>query len=388
MTNPLIIDTHPTSYRSQLYSKLIVPELHLAYLSGYSLNKHKDLDFNQSIVDTGILPSNHNTYYLSSTPPTTSLFYNLYLFYKLIILIYRLRPSTILLTSINYPCLLALPFFAKYLFKSRIGLRVETNDHTSHRNPLKSFLRSIFYKIVYLPVDVGLAIGCLNSEHLSSHGIPLKNQIFTPYTCDISSSVYRSIDAPKLSLREKLDLPVDHTIVLLSGKLTPKKNFIFVLNAFLTLFSRSQPPSPITLLIAGNGEQHELLRERANYMQKLTGITTIFLGYVEPHKLSDFYKASDILILPSERQGETWGIVATEAYIHGCRLLLSDSVGCAFDYQLLPNVYIYSSNSHISFARSLRLILLNDQTLDLAEWHSLYSLPIAIRSLDYFLTSR
>ena len=62
MNKVLILDTHPTSYRSNLYKYLgedLNENLLICYLSGYSLNTHIDIDFNSKINDTNVVTDNY-----------------------------------------------------------------------------------------------------------------------------------------------------------------------------------------------------------------------------------------------------------------------------------------------------------------------------------------
>jgi glycosyltransferase involved in cell wall biosynthesis len=48
--------------------------------------------------------------------------------------------------------------------------------------------------------------------------------------------------------------------------------------------------------------------------------------------LLDWYLAADVVVLPSRRVGETWGLVANEALQAGCAVVVSEAVGCAADF--------------------------------------------------------
>ena len=68
MNKALILDTHPTSYRSNLYKYLgkeLNENLLICYLSGYSLNTHLDIDFNSKINDTNVVTDNYKFNILS-----------------------------------------------------------------------------------------------------------------------------------------------------------------------------------------------------------------------------------------------------------------------------------------------------------------------------------
>ena len=53
------------------------------------------------------------------------------------------------------------------------------------------------------------------------------------------------------------------------------------------------------------------------------------MGFVNQTRMPAIYAASDVLVLPSER--ETWGLVANEALACGRPVILSDAAGSAPD---------------------------------------------------------
>ena len=70
-------------------------------------------------------------------------------------------------------------------------------------------------------------------------------------------------------------------------------------------------------------------------------IKTTFTGFVNQSQLPDYYLASDIVVLPSRRMGETWGLVINEALQAGCAAVVSDAVGCYEDFRSLERVRVF-----------------------------------------------
>jgi len=54
-----------------------------------------------------------------------------------------------------------------------------------------------------------------------------------------------------------------------------------------------------------------------------------FLGFVNQSQLPRVYRASDLLVLPSEHEG--FGVVVNEAMLCGCAVTVSDRVGAGYD---------------------------------------------------------
>jgi glycosyltransferase involved in cell wall biosynthesis len=88
----------------------------------------------------------------------------------------------------------------------------------------------------------------------------------------------------------------------------------------------------LSLLFVGAGELEPELRDTARVLEKERGIQTIFAGFINQSKLPAYYLASDTVVLPSRRAGETWGLVVNEALHAGCGIVISEAVGCYRDF--------------------------------------------------------
>jgi glycosyltransferase involved in cell wall biosynthesis len=85
--------------------------------------------------------------------------------------------------------------------------------------------------------------------------------------------------------------------------------------------------SSVQVLFLGDGE----LREQINALARTEpSIRAQVLGFRNQRGLSEFFHASDLLILPS-LHSETWGLVVNEALHHGLPCVVSEGVGSAPD---------------------------------------------------------
>ena len=66
---------------------------------------------------------------------------------------------------------------------------------------------------------------------------------------------------------------------------------------------------------------------------KKYGVKSFYSGFINQSQLAGHYLAMDIMVLPSRRMGETWGLVANEAMQAGCGVIVSDAVGCSEDFK-------------------------------------------------------
>jgi rhamnosyl/mannosyltransferase len=101
-------------------------------------------------------------------------------------------------------------------------------------------------------------------------------------------------------------------LILAVGRLVPYKGFDFLLRAMQCVDA--------TLLLIGNGPQRDQLEASIGRL----GITrkTHLLGHVE--NLVPYYKASQLLVLPSVSRAESFGIVQIEAMAAGIPVVNTD----------------------------------------------------------------
>ena len=53
----------------------------------------------------------------------------------------------------------------------------------------------------------------------------------------------------------------------------------------------------------------------------------------------------DIMVLPSRRMGETWGLVANEAMQAGCGVIVSEAVGCSADFKSWERFRVFKESN-------------------------------------------
>lgn len=250
------------------------------------------------------------------------------------------RPTRILMHTLIYIGAIEALFMAR-LLGIPVTLRVETNDEAYARSRIKSWLRYWSYRVLYSLCDSAIAFGSLNRKHLVRHGMN-PARMPTAYYCvpDRFLSIGAE-DKAKLrdQLRCELDIPADSTCLLFSGKLIPKKAPELILQA-LALMTEQQR-SRFTLVYLGSGELEALLKQQA---ASLTGLAVHFVGFRNQTELPPYYLAADVLILPSRKAGEVWGLVVNEALQAGLPVIMSQAVGCSEDFGSLPDVRVFATD--------------------------------------------
>jgi glycosyltransferase involved in cell wall biosynthesis len=246
-------------------------------------------------------------------------------------LIHQLKPKVILLNSLNYHYDHA-AYVAALLAGIPVWMRCETQDEAFTRSALKNLLRSAYYRILYSGLQAAFPIGQLNRAHWLRHGLKphqLRNACYcTPDRAGLLSLEQR--EHRRNQLRSKLGIPHNHYVVAFFGKLIPKKNPTLLLESLVYLPVEFR--ERLSLIFVGSGELQEHLETQAANLRAALGVPLFFPGFVNQSALVDWYLAADVVVLPSRREGETWGLVANEAMQAGCGVVVSEAVGCAADF--------------------------------------------------------
>jgi len=120
--------------------------------------------------------------------------------------------------------------------------------------------------------------------------------------------------------RDRLVLPKDHHLVLFMGSLMPRKGVDVLIKAM----KRASETLPDTeLIIVGRGPMEQQLRR----MVVQEGLTqqVRFEGFVaKSSKKAMYYRAADILVVPSVNSMEMFPLVLLEGSAAGCAMVVSD----------------------------------------------------------------
>lgn len=122
----------------------------------------------------------------------------------------------------------------------------------------------------------------------------------------------------KSDARRSLGLP-DRNVVLSVGRVEPLKGFDILLMAMASLDECSDT---VVVIVGGGRETNpEMLRLRSLSQTLGLGDSVIFAGAVPQSRLSVYYSAADVFVLPSYY--ESFGLVALEAMACGVPVIVS-----------------------------------------------------------------
>ncbi len=345
----LIFDTHPVQYRAPVWqqlNRLLKGKFFVVYQSDKSIAGGYDKGFGLEISwDQPLLKGyDHCFLYEHLSKQTRSN-------PRVADLINTYKPQSVLLIGIHSL------FEWKVLFQCVIKgipvwIRSETQDRAFRRNWIKRSLRYIVYRMVYALVAKAFYIGKLNKQHYLKHGV--SESKLTP-------SLYCTVDRYQcLNLKEKVGIRnLDRTqakigdeklVVGFSGKFIEKKKPDILFDMLSHLDSNLR--QKLHLYFIGSGKLENKLKELAQQVSS-RGVMCTFTGFINQSELYRHYLMIDILILPSQRMGETWGLVVNEGLQAGCSVIVSDSVGCAQDFKTLPRFRVFKTNNASDLARNL-----------------------------------
>jgi glycosyltransferase involved in cell wall biosynthesis len=123
----------------------------------------------------------------------------------------------------------------------------------------------------------------------------------------------------KEECRKKIGLPLDKTIILFVGNLTPYKGPDVLVRAMPTIM-KEVPDTK--LIIAGNGKMRSRLEGLTNKLG--IGKYIEFVGFVKETSKLLYYRAADVFCLPSTMSTEVFPIVLLEASASGLPIVVSD----------------------------------------------------------------
>ena len=152
----------------------------------------------------------------------------------------------------------------------------------------------------------------------------------------------------KQSLRRELGM-MESRIVLYVGRFTRAKGMDALLEAATTLDADTG-----VYFVGGEPEKAHL---RFCESQGLSNVH--FVGFRRKEQLTDYYKAADLLVLPTE--SDVWGLVINEAM--ACGLPVVTTNRCVAGLELVEdgiNGYLVPVNDREALAEKLRLVLSAD----------------------------
>ena len=155
-------------------------------------------------------------------------------------------------------------------------------------------------------------------------------------------------------------MPVAERVVLAVGRVEPLKGLDILIRAFAELTDRTD----VRLVIIGGDESARPEFDRLESIAREVGVleAVTFLGAVEHHLLPDYYRAADVVVMPSF--AESFGLVAVEAMACGVPVVASRVGGLASTIADGRTGYLVPWRCPEPFAEKIELLLRNEPLRD------------------------
>jgi glycosyltransferase involved in cell wall biosynthesis len=351
----VVFDSHPVQYRVPVWQAIeakMPDSLHVVYASDCSVRGHADSGFGIVVAwDEPMLDGYAHTILNCENGAPLSGWSSL-TGKGVQELLDKLKPDIVLLTGLNYRYDWVVYRQARKR-KIPVWLRCETQDEANIRPKWKTIFRSLLYSLSYKGLAKFFYIGELNRQHYIRHGVPSSKLLSAPYSTSDRFATMEDHTKSELRALARSFANIGDTAIVIgfSGKLIPKKNpgILFEMLRMLPEKLRKQTH----LYFLGSGELEEELKQRAATALKEYGVHSVFAGFVNQTELPRHYLAMDIMVLPSRRMGETWGLVANEAMQAGCSVIVSDAVGCNADFKSWERFRVFKEGDVEALANNI-----------------------------------
>jgi len=343
MQKLLVFDSHPVQYRVPIWRMIeheIPGGIDVAYASDCSVRGHLDREFGKNIAWDDPMLEGYGFKILHAEKGEPLSGPESLTGKGVTETLDEIQPSAVLLTGLNYR-------FDRIAYREArkrnipVWLRCETQDEAVKRSFFKSIIRSAVYRFAYRGFSKIFYIGELNRKHYLRHGVDAMKLVAARYCTVDRFAGMSALQKQKLRehARKNAGFAEDALLIGFSGKLIPKKNpgILFETLKFIPADVRSK----VGIYLIGSGELESSLKDAAQFAETQYGIKTYFTGFVNQSSLPAHYLAVDILVLPSRRMGETWGLVANEGMQAGCSMIVSDAVGCYADFSNLERFRVF-----------------------------------------------
>lgn len=214
---------------------------------------------------------------------------------------------------------------------------------------IKKIMRRIFLRWFYRHIDYAFYVGTNNKHYFEKHGIPESNLFFAPHSIDNDRFYDKSGEHRKKAenLRIQEGIPASKILVTFVGKFVPKKDPLLLLRA-----AKNAACDHLEFLFVGNGVLEDQMRIEALGRKNIH-----FMDFRNQSEMPAIYYMSDVVCLPSQGPGETWGLVINEAMACERAVIASDKCGCAIDLiKNGRNGFMFTSRNKDELVEKLALL--------------------------------
>jgi glycosyltransferase involved in cell wall biosynthesis len=233
-------------------------------------------------------------------------------------------------------------------------LMFSDSELRAERGWIKRAVKAVVLPRIFKNARLFLTVGDANEAYYRNYGVRDDRFIRCFYPIDVRhyDSIVAKRSECRTRIRSKLSIPDHHKVLLMVGKLVPRKR-----QGDLVEFSNSiqGKRDDVTVVLAGTGPDESSLRGRT---RRIGAGGVLFAGFVSPEVLAEYYCASDIYVHCSEN--EPHSVAISEAVYCGLPVVVSDrcgSYGPSDDVRPGMNGFVYRCGDIDDLARSLVNVL-------------------------------
>lgn len=200
-------------------------------------------------------------------------------------------------------------------------LMIADSELRRKRGIVRSCAKKLLLPRVLSKISAFFTVGDANEAYYRNYAVSDKAMIRAsfPIDKDAFDKAMKERSDYKENLRARLGIPANHLTVLMVGKMVSTKRQIDLVDAAICL---QRSGIPISVLLAGTGDQEEEIRDRA----QSHGLKSLhILGFVEPESLVGVYLGVDVYAHCSSVEAHSLAI--SEAIYAGLPVIVSDRCG-------------------------------------------------------------
>ena len=216
-------------------------------------------------------------------------------------------------------------------------------------NKIKLLFKSHFIR----SATAWLSTGKATDEYLVNYGANKDNIYRYPLTSIRKYDILTEpiLDNKKNEIRKRLDIR-EENIIISVGQFIYRKGYDVLIESIREL------PKECGVYIIGGEPTEEYIMLKEKY--KLSNLH--FVDFKSKDELAEYYKASDLFVLPTRE--DIWGLVINEAMSYGLPIITTDK--CIAGIELVKidvNGYIIPSDSKDKITEKIKLIINNKDRL-------------------------
>ena len=176
------------------------------------------------------------------------------------------------------------------------------------------------HELTYLNVSDGvvtLSESMRNEMLLSHQKISIKPYRILPGAADLKVFYPPKDSNEKIAIRKQLHLDEDAKYIIVSRRLIERTGIDILLEGFRLMIDKYSPNynfDNLKLIITGRGSSEAFFKQLARELQLEKYV--VFTGYVLEEQLADYYRASDLFVIPTKFL-EGFGLATVEAMASG-----------------------------------------------------------------------